>query len=97
MPVAGAHLFLRHRKDTRIMPLAKIAIEQTAQDGWVAELEAGGVLARAARLRAPSLAALLDQVRATYDTLVGPSSAAETGPAQGSQRRERLTLSAKRA
>jgi hypothetical protein len=53
------------------MPLTKIAIEQTLADGWIAELEAGGVLARNARLRAPSLEALLDQIRVTHRALAG--------------------------
>jgi hypothetical protein len=64
-------------KERYVMPLARISIEQTSAHGWVAELEAGGIVARAARLQASSFETLLEQVRVTYRSLTASNAKSE--------------------
>jgi hypothetical protein len=62
------------------MPLARIEIEQTGHDRWVAEVEAGGITARAARVQAATFEGILAAVARTYLELDRIVRGSEAGP-----------------
>jgi hypothetical protein len=56
------------------MPTARIAIEQT-HEGWIAEIEAGGVMARCRTVRANRFGAIIRAVTEAYHEMAGSAPA----------------------